>query len=125
MFFGEYTYLTDKKKGIPIPPKFLKELGGVGAEVIVAKCSDGCIYLCPSENWAKVKKELDESPYTEVIQINSKGKISLSPNLREHAGLKRRVMVVGCGDHIEFWDNERWTVAEREAEKEKIAVLGE
>jgi len=78
MFFGEYTYLTDKKKGIPIPPKFLKELGGVGAEVIVAKCSDGCIYLCPSENWAKVKKELDESPYTEVIQINSKGKISSS-----------------------------------------------
>ena len=123
MFFGENIYMMDKAKRISIPQRFLKELGGVGAEVIVTKCSDGCIYLCPPENWEEVKKELEEPIYPAMVQIKSRGRILLSKDLREYAGLEREVVMVGYGDHIEFWNEKRWIVAKEEAEKEGIAIL--
>lgn len=113
----------DKKKRIPIPSRFLKELGGVGVEAVVAKSSDGCIYLCLPENWSEVKKELEEPLTPEMVQIKIGGTISISNDLREYAGLKREVVIVGCGNHIEFWNPRRWSAEKRKAEKEITALL--
>ena len=36
------------------------------------------------------------------------GRINISPTLRETVGFDKDVVIVGNGDHIEIWDEERW-----------------
>jgi MraZ protein len=41
--------------------------------------------------------------------IDSAGRIMVPAFLMEHAGLRKEVVVVGAGDHLELWDPARWT----------------
>ena len=41
-------------------------------------------------------------------EIDSAGRISISADLREKAGLEKEVVIIGNGDHAEIWDAKRW-----------------
>ena len=43
------------------------------------------------------------------VEIDSAGRISISADLRDFAGLDKEVVIVGNGDHVEIWDAKRWT----------------
>jgi MraZ protein len=43
--------------------------------------------------------------------------------LREHAGLNKNVVVVGAGDHVEIWDEEKWIAEQQKAADSDIASL--
>ena len=46
--------------------------------------------------------------YATEIEIDSHGRILLSRELREFAGLERQAMLIGQGHRFELWDEERW-----------------
>ena len=41
-------------------------------------------------------------------EVDNAGRINISPSLRETVGFDKDVVIVGNGDHIEIWDEERW-----------------
>jgi MraZ protein len=45
---------------------------------------------------------------TDEIQIDSQGRIMISPILRKEAGIAKSVMIVGMLQHIEIWDKDQY-----------------
>ncbi len=50
------------------------------------------------------------------VELDSAGRISLSPVLREYAGLKKEIAVTGNGNRIEIWDADAWATYNGEGE---------
>ncbi len=48
-------------------------------------------------------------------QMDDGGRIRLSADLRERAGLSNDVTIIGDFDHLEIWDTERWNEFELNA----------
>jgi MraZ protein len=55
--------------------------------------------------------------HSSEVDIDSAGRISLTPALREFAGLTKDVVIAGVGDHIEIWDAAAWAAYEQEHAK--------
>ena len=44
------------------------------------------------------------------VEPDSQGRILLPVQLREFAGIGKNVIVLGCGDHAEIWDEEKYRI---------------
>ena len=122
MSSGELSCTMDKENRIPIPTKFLKKLGEVEAGVIVVKGLDKCLCLFPANGLREIKKMFGGIPSLEMIQIKS-GKISISVDLKEYAGLKKEVVFAHCDNYFEIWDKQRWTGKKEEISRDRAAAF--
>ena len=43
------------------------------------------------------------------VEVDGSGRIGISAELRDAAGLQKDVVLVGNDDHLEIWDAQRWT----------------
>lgn len=46
--------------------------------------------------------------FAEDIDMDSAGRLLVSPVLREFAGLEKQAMLVGQGSHFELWNMDAW-----------------
>jgi MraZ protein len=46
--------------------------------------------------------------YAEDLELDSAGRLLVSPALRDFAGLEKQAMLVGQGSHFELWNIEAW-----------------
>jgi MraZ protein len=46
--------------------------------------------------------------FAEDVVLDSAGRLLVSPELRDFAGLGKEVMLVGQGSHFELWGKEAW-----------------
>lgn len=119
MFCGEYSHTLDTKKRISLPARLRDELGEA---VVMTKNVDRCISLYPAERWLAFTAKLDSLPDIETRQVkrflyaaafetavDGQGRLLISPQLCAYAGLEKAVKVIGVGDHVEIWDETRWT----------------
>ena len=64
------------------------------------------------------------------VELDQLGRVLVPDYLKNYAGLKQRVTIVGVNDRLEIWDEERWTHYKVETEKnmdmlaEKLGELG-
>ncbi len=118
MFCGEYSHNLDAKKRISLPAKLRDELG---ESVVMTKNVDSCVSLYPLSRWQSFTAKLDSLPDIETRQVkrflyaaafettvDGQGRVLIAPNLCDYAGLDKNVKVIGVGDHIELWDENRW-----------------
>ncbi len=127
MFLGDYQHTLDVKGRVSLPKRFRDELSGT---VIVAKGIDRCLYVYSDAKYKEFVATLPEQDLDPTVRqvrrffltgavpvdVDSAGRIMLSPGLREYAGLKRDVAVTGNDSRIEIWDAEAWTAYNRETE---------
>lgn len=118
MFMGEYNHSIDPKNRVIVPAKFRDELG---EGFVVTAGLDGCLYLCPKEDWMKFVEELRKLPITRETrelqryfmknaadcEIDKQGRILIPSNLKEIAGLYKDVVFVGVISKVELWSKER------------------
>lgn len=124
MFMGEYNHTIDAKGRLIIPAKFRE---GLGEKFVVSKGFDGCLNAYDPETWTGIEEKLKELPQfkkeTRAItrfflagaveeEIDKQGRILIPAKLREYAGLKKDVILVGSGSRVEIWDSEKWTDTE-------------
>jgi MraZ protein len=123
-FLGQYEYVMDEKGRVNIPSRFRDLFVQDGlCTVCAVKGNDGCInvfsprgleqYLAGFEG-AQFKSERDARRFQRLLaqggsvsQPDQQGRITLSEELRRHAGLTRDVVMYGNLDRMEIWDPER------------------
>ena len=133
MLIGEYQHKMDSKRRLPLPAKLRAQLG---AKVILTRGLEGCLFVYPVAAWETFARKLNELPLSKAsgrnfgrfifsgaseIELDNLGRVLIPEYLKQHAGLKKDVMVVGTGERLELWDSERWKAYEVNAAKEAEA----
>ena len=130
MFTGEYKHSIDPKNRMFLPATMRDELG---EEVFVVKGVDTCIAVYPKDAWESFTEKLNSLPEMKArrvkrtlmasaskTKIDSQGRVLISQNHKAYAGLDKNVYVIGVGNHVEIWDEDRW-IAENDMNSEELA----
>lgn len=130
MLIGEYKHSLDPKKRVAIPAKFRKE---IGEKAVVTKGQDQCLFVYPMNEWEKVAEKLSGLPTGPAdtrnfvrlsfsgandVEIDALGRILIPDNLKEFAGLKEKVVIVGVYKRLEIWNEENWKNYKQRLEKQ-------
>jgi len=120
-FHGTFEHTLDSKNRLTVPSK-LRTAFAEGAFLV--READRCISLYPAKTYsaltqsalsglnplssqAKELKRLFHSS-AQSVELDSAGRVMLSPRHLEHAGIERDVVVTGAGDCLELWDRSTW-----------------
>ena len=124
MFQGATQVNLDAKGRMAIPTRSRDPLTAGGTEKLVLTAHpEGCLLLYPLPAWEPIRAKVMAFPsldrnsnrwkrllvgFAEEVEPDSAGRLLISPELREYAGITRAVMFVGQGSHFEIWDLEAW-----------------
>ncbi|WP_374335041.1 division/cell wall cluster transcriptional repressor MraZ [Leeia sp.] len=123
-FRGSAILNLDSKGRMAVPARYRDALAeqADGRLVITADPSK-CLLLYPAPEWGPIEEKLNSvssfNPqlrayqrvvvgYAEDVEMDSAGRILLSPELRAFAGLDKRVVMIGQGKKFEIWDELGW-----------------
>lgn len=113
MLIGRYLHTVDSKGRVFVPAKFRSDLQG---ELVIVKGLDECIVLYNEAQWQAFIKKLEaygdmkmkeikrfflESAFS--TELDSQGRIAISQELREHAGIEKEIAFVGLNNCVEIW----------------------
>ncbi len=120
MFIGKYPYNLDDRGRVVIPPRYRDAFK---AGLVLAIGIDPCITLYSPDGWTEFTQRLEALSFTNEDarrlrrslysnafpgELDRQGRVLLSSDIREYAGIAQEVMVVGSNDHLELWAKDRW-----------------
>ena len=127
MFMGEYHQKIDEKGRLTIPAKIRYELGD---NFIITRGLDGCLFVYKRETWEKIISHYQGLPNVKEARnfmrfflsgandqtFDKQGRINISSPLIKYADLSKDTIVIGVGDRLEIWSENRWNkfIAENE-----------
>jgi MraZ protein len=133
VFYGPSSISIDAKGRISIPVRHRDALSQqCGGRVTLTRNPDGCLLLFPRPVWEILRERIAGWPLSAKawqriflgsaldVEMDSAGRILISPELRSAAGLTQEVMLQGMGSHFEIWDPGR--LAENEAKAKENGV---
>ena len=95
-----------------------------GGSLVATMDSNDCILLYPLPEWEDLERRLMRLPGNKPavrafqrrmvgraaeVEMDSHGRILISKELREMAGLDKQSMLIGQGNKFELWDESRWS----------------
>ena len=93
----------------------------------LTKHPDGCLLLFPRPEWEAFRTRIAQLPMdahwwrriflgnAAEIDLDSAGRILISPELRSAANLDREIILLGMGSHLEIWDANTYSSKEQAA----------
>lgn len=118
MLTGQYVHTVDSKGRVFVPAKFRSDLQG---DLIIVKGLDPCIVLYNEEQWNAFIKKLEAYGEMQMkkikrfilasafnTELDSQGRIVISQELREHAGIEKEIAFVGLNNCVEIWQPDRF-----------------
>lgn len=124
MFYGEHDHTIDRKGRLIIPSRFREVMKEHYTERLIAtRGLDHCLFLFPEDEWRTQESRFRSLSFTKQearrfnrfffsgaaeLNCDRQGRILIPPYLKEYAGIKRDVIVVGVSNRIEVWDKEEW-----------------
>lgn len=129
MLRGTHAISLDTKGRLGIPTRFRDkcrelchdEMGGI--LVCTVDVFEPCLLLYPLAEWELIEKKLrllsrlvpQERRLQRVLlghaaecELDGQGRVLLPSTLRQHAGLEKKIMLVGQLNKFEIWDEQRW-----------------
>ncbi len=129
MFQGASALNLDAKGRMSVPTRHRDALLVQGeGRVTLTKHPDGCLLLFPRPEWEAFRARVAQLPMdahwwrriflgnAAEIDLDSAGRILVTPELRSAANIEREIMLLGMGSHLEIWD------ANTYASKEQAAI---
>ena len=122
-FRGRFDYSIDEKGRVNIPSKFRKLLLPEAEDTfVVSRAPGGCLRAFPKDEWERYEKTLASMPvsresdkYQRMLQNNlsdskldKQGRVSLTTQQMEIAGIVKDVSIVGRVNYLELWDTRRF-----------------
>jgi MraZ protein len=130
MFRGATKVTLDDKGRVVIPTRYRPLVAErSGSRLVVTVDRDQCLLIYPHPDWEQIEQQLMKLPtlnpqarrlqrlmvgHATEVELDGHGRLPLSPELREFAGLTRGAMLIGQGKRLELWDETRWN-EQREA----------
>ena len=131
MFRSSSSHTIDAKGRVIIPARFRNILKADTLYGVMVTNKDDCLYAYPFSEWEKVEKKILKftGPAMNTLRrfflgkacecmCDKQDRILIPPSLREYAGLKKDIVLVGNLERFEIWDRERWESAEKRMEEE-------
>ncbi len=123
---GRYDYSLDPKNRLVVPGRYREALlAEKGRHFIMAVGLDHCIWLFLPSQWEAFLEDSKTSTrdmkgekaravkrhiFSSAIEaeLDEQGRILVPQHLKDHAGLKKDVVVSGAGNKAEIWDSKGW-----------------
>lgn len=136
MFTGITYQSMDSKGRVILPQKFREELGD--SFYVTNGFSDNykfhCLQIMSTEQFAGLRKQIRELPAARALKLqyilvapatevspNSQGRVQIPQALREGAGFKKDLVVLGMDTRVEIWDKEAYEEFMKETMQESFA----
>lgn len=96
-------------------------------QLTITKHPEGCLMIFARPEWEKFRERIMALPmsaqawkrmflgYAMDVELDSTGRVLISPELREAAGISREVILLGMGNYFELWDKTRHQTQEEAA----------
>ena len=129
MLLGEFRHALDAKGRVFLPARWREELG---EKVFLTLGLERCLYLMTKESFSEMAERFqrwqleDENArrYTRLFfakaseeSVDSQGRITIPPPLREAAGLTKEMVLSGAANRAEVWDRSRYDSYSGEAQE--------
>lgn len=124
MFRGATKVTVDDKGRVVIPTRHRTLLAAHSeGRVVVTVDRDQCLLIYPEPEWEQIEQKLMSLPslhpqsrrlqrlmvgHATDLDLDSHGRLALTAELREFAGITRAGMLIGQGNKLELWDEARW-----------------
>ena len=132
MFKGRSKHTLDEKGRLAVPSRFKEVLSRKKDNCLVVTNQFNCLWAFARDDWRVIEEKavdlplLDQSANRYLRYFISgaqecplkQGRITIPPDLREIAGLKKEVVLVGGLRIFEIWDKDKW---EEEFERAKMS----
>ncbi len=132
VFQGASSLSLDAKGRLSVPTRHRDVLSASAAsQLTITKHPDGCLLVFPRPEWEKFRDRIADLPMSAAwwkrmflgnamdVEMDGTGRVLVSPELRQGAGITRDVLLLGMGRHFELWDKSTYEA------KEAAAVQGE
>ncbi|TVP88472.1 MAG: transcriptional regulator MraZ [Pseudomonadaceae bacterium] len=125
MFRGANAINLDAKGRLAMPARYRDRVLELcqGQLIATIALEERCLWIYPMPAWNKVEDQLRIAPNmnpavkrlnrllvgnANEIDLDSNGRFVVPPMLREHAGLDKKVVLVGQLDKFELWSEDVW-----------------
>ena len=128
MFQGASSLSLDAKGRLSVPTRHRDVLSATAAgQLTITKHPHGCLMVFPRPEWEKFRERIAQLPMSAQwwkriflgnamdVDMDGTGRVLVSPELRQAAGLTRDVMLLGMGQHFDLWDKTTYEAKEAEA----------
>jgi len=138
VFQGSNTLTLDAKGRLSVPTRHRDALQAQaqGRLTLTNHNENKCLLMYPRPTW---EAKLDEMAglagssgedlrrwlvgSAQEADMDSAGRILISPELREEVGLSREITLLGVGKYFELWDTAEWKRYKTEEMKGRIAGI--
>jgi len=124
MFYGEFEHALDRKGRIIIPSKFRDALKEHYIErFFITRGLDKCLFMFAEDEWRLQEQKFKAMSFTKSefrrfnriyfsgasdLTPDKQGRILIPTYLKEYAGIKKDVFIIGVSNRIEIWGRESW-----------------
>ncbi len=108
---------------LPARNREVVQLAADGKVVVTIDMREPCLLMYPLPEWEVVQRKLEGlsnvNPRARLLQrllighatdleLDSNGRVLLPAMLRNHATLEKKLVLVGQGNKIEIWSEQKW-----------------
>jgi MraZ protein len=120
LLIGTFQHSVDAKGRLFIPSKLREELG---ERFVITRGTGGCLFGFSFSQWEAFSEKLRTLPLGDAnaqrvvrllsawatdVELDKQGRVLLSANLRECAGLEKDATIIGATNRIEIWNRPAW-----------------
>lgn len=117
MFQGKSALSLDIKGRLSVPTRHREVLSAsADGRLTITRHPDGCLVLFARPQWEKFRERIAQTPMSAGwvkriflgnamdAEMDGTGRILISPELRQAAGISKEVVLLGMADYFELWD---------------------
>lgn len=117
VFQGASSLTLDGKGRLSVPTRHRDVLSATAQGLLtITKHPHGCLMVFPRPEWDLFRDRISALPMSAQwwkriflgnamdVELDSTGRILISPELRTSAGIAKDTILLGMGNHFELWD---------------------
>jgi len=101
-------------------------------QLTITKHPHGCLMVFARPEWEKFRQRISELPMSAQwwkriflgnamdVEMDATGRVLVSPELREAAGITKDAVLMGMGGYFELWDKATYDANETKAMQEPM-----
>ena len=128
VFQGASSLSLDAKGRLSVPTRHRDVLSATAADQLtITKHPHGCLMVFPRPEWEKFRERIAALPMDAQwwkriflgnamdVEMDGTGRVLVSPELREAAGISKEAVLLGMGSYFELWDKSTYDAQEAKA----------